>query len=460
LGYQLIRDWKLVGNLATLFVIGVCSNINFSLVVVIVVAITGLIFLCCSAVLKWNIKNVNYIGLINLVSLMVFTNYGYVFYKKLPNLPKSYYANIYQQEYSLSANAYTVNSLPDIYFIVLDGYARSDILMDFYLFDNSEFLDSLKSRGFVVPSESRSNYAKTAVSITSTLNMEYIDTLIPGLDDSNNWWLMSPYIDNSRVRSALENLNYTTISLATDWSITDNPTSEIYYTPSRIMITDFEYFFINSTPLVATKSILSNIAFIPSYNSHRELVNYNFETLARIPELRGPKFVFAHIISPHPPFVFNADGTNLQPDYPFGFDEANDYPDNDEHYRQGYIGQVQYINNRIMQMVESIIIKSKIPPIIILQADHGPGMLTDFRSVDNTCLKERFSIFAAYYLPGIDLDSIPNDITPVNLFRVIFNKYFNSNFPFLDRFHYYFKDTVYIFRSEDVTDAVDTCSIH
>ena len=47
---------------------------------------------------------------------------------------------------------------PDIYYIILDGYARSDILQEIYNYDNSDFIDALKSRGFYVAEDSRSNY--------------------------------------------------------------------------------------------------------------------------------------------------------------------------------------------------------------------------------------------------------------------------------------------------------------
>jgi hypothetical protein len=97
--------------------------------------------------------------------------------------------------------------------------------------------------------------------------------------------------------------------------------------------------------------------------------------------------------------------------------------------------------------------------VIIFQADHGLGMLTDFRSSKDTCLRERFSVFAAYYLPVMDVIEIPQDLTPVNLFRVILNEYFDTELAILPCNHYYFKDTVYLFHTEDVTSIVDTCTV-
>jgi hypothetical protein len=78
-------------------------------------------------------------------------------------------------------------------------------------------------------------------------------------------------------------------------------------------------------------------------------------------------------------------------------------------------------------------------------------MLTDFTSSENTCLEERFSIFAAFYLPGLEDNPIPDDITPVNLFRIIFNEYFSTELPLLENVSYYYKNTVYIYMVEDIT---------
>jgi hypothetical protein len=66
---------------------------------------------------------------------------------------------------------------PDIYYIILDGHARSDILAELYGYDNNWFVDSLRQRGFYVADRSRTNYAQTYLSLASTLNMTYLDSL-------------------------------------------------------------------------------------------------------------------------------------------------------------------------------------------------------------------------------------------------------------------------------------------
>ena len=76
---------------------------------------------------------------------------------------------------------------PDIYYIILDGYGRSDVLKNEYGYDNSDFLNALRDLGFTVSECSQSNYAQTQMSLASSLNFNYIDVLsdrfVPGSDD-------------------------------------------------------------------------------------------------------------------------------------------------------------------------------------------------------------------------------------------------------------------------------------
>ena len=77
---------------------------------------------------------------------------------------------------------------PDIYYIILDGYGRADMLQIIHGFDNSMFMESLEQRGFVVASESQSNYARTLLSLSSSLNMQYLDMMSAVMGNSNLWW--------------------------------------------------------------------------------------------------------------------------------------------------------------------------------------------------------------------------------------------------------------------------------
>jgi hypothetical protein len=98
-----------------------------------------------------------------------------------------------------------------------------------------------------VPDFSHSNYPATPLSIGSTLNMDYVQAFVPALNTSPHRWLMAPYIDHSRVRALLESQGYKTISISTNWTITDNVTTDVYLHPAPVMLTDFEGFILDLT---------------------------------------------------------------------------------------------------------------------------------------------------------------------------------------------------------------------
>jgi len=347
---------------------------------------------------------------------------------------------------------------PDIYYIVLDGYPRSDMLSELYGYDNSQFVAYLQRKGFVVPGDVHSNYAKTAVSIPSTLNMDYVGSFAPGLEDSHFWWQMTPFLEHSRVRTILEQQGYKTVSLSTGWGPTNDSSTDIYLHAFPLMLTDYERYILGDTPLGYMQPALEKWASIPSFETQRTLITHSLQSLLKMPERVSPKFVFAHITAPHPPFVFDPNGSPVDPPGHFNSNDAADFGGSSNDYISGYVGQVQFINSQMQPILDIILKQSKTPPIIIIQADHGSALLTDFSSAENTCIKERFSPFAAYYLPGLDHDIIPSNLSAVNIFRIIFNQYFQADLPMLENKQYYYKDRIYIYRSVDVTARVaDDC---
>ncbi len=120
---------------------------------------------------------------------------------------------------------------------------------------------------------------------------------------------------------------------------------------------------------------------------------------------------------------------------------------------------MQFVNHQLQETIDAILAQSDIPPIIILQADHGSGLLTDLTSPENTCIRERFSPFAAYYLPDLEHDAIPDDISTVNLFRIILNEYFDAQLPLLEDKQYFYKNTQAYYDFEDVTRRLDKSCI-
>ncbi|MCP4709968.1 MAG: LTA synthase family protein, partial [Planctomycetes bacterium] len=165
---------------------------------------------------------------------------------------------------------------------------------------------------------------------------------------------------------------------------------------------------------------------------HRERLKYILHQLPRIDEGASPRFVIAHIIAPHPPFVLGADGSAVARTRRFNFTDGSSYfkeGGKRDEYRTGYTNQVTYLNYRLRGIIDTLVANNpENPPIIILQADHGPGSELRWEGLHDTNVKERFSILNAYYLPGVAESTINSTITPVNTYRIIFNSYFGTSY--------------------------------
>ena len=237
-------------------------------------------------------------------------------------------------------------------------------------------------------------------------------------------------IADNQVLSLLQQCDYQMVAFETGFFFTNYPRADVYLSAGS-ELSEFEGLLLADTPV---DMLLVKIVVEPperSYAAHRQRVLYTFEQLQELPEMRGPKLTFAHIVSPHPPFVFDAQGDPIQPNRSYSIGDGNDYRGTWQEYRQGYAGQVQFVNRMLEETVDAIIRKSSQPPVIILQGDHGPGGHLQWKSPVQTCLWERTPIFNAYYLPGGGEKWLYPDISPVNSFRVVLNEYFGTNFELL-----------------------------
>jgi hypothetical protein len=156
-----------------------------------------------------------------------------------------------------------------------------------------------------------------------------------------------------------------------------------------------------------------------------------------MPEEAGPKFVFAHILSPHPPFIFGPNGEPVKQRLPFSVWDGHEFPGTKEEYLNGYRNQVTYINGRIQNLVQHLIEVSEINPIIILQADHGPKSSMEEKQITYEVFKETVAILNAYYFPDGEYDEVYPSISPVNTFRIILNHYFNEDYDLLPDLTYF-----------------------
>jgi hypothetical protein len=321
--------------------------------------------------------------------------------------------------------------LPDIYYIILDGYGRGDALKKSYGFDNQVFLNTLKSKGFVVLDQSTSNYPDTVQSITSSLNMDYVQDRGYSLRYSKVALLMRAL--GYKYIFVPSGFSFTNSSPLADVSIKLDISPQSELSAMLLEYSVLGYFLPSSaslTKIAIWKGVFENARGTAQW--HKQ-ISRSIEAIERIPQIEQPTFTFAHIISPHPPYVFNRDGSlyeNSTMSQIGNFDNYNWWSES-----ALFVNQITHLNRLLETMVTELLTKSPTPPIIILQGDHGTfafsGKQWNTANPSADAIKERMSILLALYVPDVIRIRLYDYITPVNIFRIVFNQYFGANYPLL-----------------------------
>ena len=419
-----------------------------------------LLFLMIFSVLKYR-KDLAFVGrLFNVLGVgvlgAVFLNWGLVNFRQPHDEIKNYIRD--WQQYvaaeSLVEVAPQSDQLPDIYYIIMDGLGRADVLEEYYQVDTHAFTSALEEMGFYIADASYANYHWTLFSVASSLNFMYLDDLAAAMGpETVSLTPPEAMIENNRLFAQLKSQGYQIITFADGYAPIDITSGDVYLSSRRWMLNAFQNEVFNTTPLPA---LFRALALRSPYDLHREHVLFAFDHLADVSRDAGPKFVFAHIIAPHPPFVFDAQGDAVRPTSNFSLLDGSQFLENGTRadYIEGYRMQTTYVLERLRLEVERILAQSERPVVMLIQADHGPGAYWDIRSAENTDLHERLAIFNAYYFPDGNYAALYPEITPVNSFRVVLNTYLNTTLELLPDRNYFFPLTnPYLMM--DVTDELN-----
>lgn len=385
--------------------------------------------------IPWIVRHSNRLGLLSSVLnkltlvLLLFPVVELVVYSIRSSQTNNLVGSESQQSYSLQpVDATAPHNLPDVYYIILDAYGRSDVLSKYIGFDNSLFLNRLRDMGFYVADCAQSNYAKTDLSLSSSLNLNYVTTLDPSLRPNRTDRLpLWNLIKNNAVKATFKKMGYTTMAFETGFEFSHLNNLDVFYTPPRKGFNEFEMLYLRTTMavLLDDEGVFARFHYTPE-DRKRELILFDLKTLSKIPSIPGPKFVFAHLVIPHQPFVFAPNGDPFV--VPERINKGTTYYTQQD-YITGYRNQTIFISNQIVKIVWDIVKNSATPPIIIIQGDHGPNHFGE---------PQRMGILNAYYFPGAN-GVLYDTITPVNSFRLLFNTYFGTHYDLLDDVSYYSK---------------------
>lgn len=343
---------------------------------------------------------------------------------------------------------------PDVWHIILDRYANSATLRSVYRYDNKPFLDALRARGFAVREAAFSNYQRTGHSVNSTLNGSYLDALSGRMAGNQDDWvpIYRALTDNAAMRF-FEAQGYQTVHAGSWW----NPIRR-----SRVADRNVNFRAIPELGrLVLDGSVLGKAmaALDLPYGDGRAdqclRAKAKFRALRELARDPTRKYVLAHFLVPHPPFVLNADGSCRS------LAEAEKAT-----RRDNYVGQVRYANGEAIGLIDAILAGPR-PAVILLHGDEGPWpaafagderfLGADTKPVDWTKASdaevlEKLGILLAVRSPEGDGRDLP--ATPVNLYPRLLRNHFGGTAPDWPDRYLLFKHRTALYSFKDVTPLI------
>ncbi|HEY7614450.1 MAG TPA: sulfatase-like hydrolase/transferase [Gemmatimonadales bacterium] len=311
----------------------------------------------------------------------------------------------------------------DIYLIVVDEYANSDVLRERFGFDNRPFEDSLRSLGFTLPRLVRSNYLHTLLSLPSLLNSAHLTGLKHDLGTTTRHQRVPNYLlHQSRVPRYLQARGYEFDFFPSDWWYSTRG-----YPGADSVFRAFQGFdFMRAMGDGELQRTVRGATILSYFDrTHHWEAEHVTRSLDAVGDLAGtgsrPRFVFAHILKPHEPYVFDRECRVLP-------------RQREDDYARLYIGQLQCVNRLLLATVRRIQAGSRVPPVILLQGDHGSKMLHAIgystpQEVPPQAARERFGAFGAYYLPDGGEEAFRDTVTVVNVLGNVLRYYFGAHLP-------------------------------
>lgn len=316
------------------------------------------------------------------------------------------------------------SSKPDIYFLVFDEYTNNKTLKKIWGLNNDSITDWLSSNDFYVPANTRANYTFSSYSISSTFNMGYIQDIKKSVDATvaQNVLQSVQSLSNNETFCILKKEQYTVRFLAPFRNTIEQNNLEHYFDD---LIYDQAYR--QTFPGCFEKDILWNFQKKDTaFNMNKpipapELLRFNsiLQTIQKVKATinasadRKPQFVYGHFLITHGPHIFDSNGklTPWQLHMPPMF--------------KTYPAQIKYANKVMKEIVTRIRQNNRPNTIIIIEGDHG------FRQLTGSGPDIYLPNFSAIYFPDKNYRALYDSISPVNIFRVIFNQYFHQAFPLL-----------------------------
>ena len=256
--------------------------------------------------------------------------------------------------------------------------------------------------------------------MAATLNLNYLPAEATEratervADDIN----LETLITNNSVVPALRQAGYSYV----DMSLSSDDFSISSLTSGQSPIFGIEAFAValaKMTPL--SRPVVENLI---EGNIRRAQILRKLEELKTLNRPASPIFVYAHLLIPHHPYIFDRSGNKP----PWTDRVMQMRPE-----RELYLDQVRFANAKIREVVDALLTGDGPPPIVIVQGDHGADPMGSSEEANR---RLRMGILNAYYVPDAIRTRLYDSITPVNTFRLVLD-YLGADLPLLKDRRYF-----------------------
>ena len=418
------------------------NNIIFGIIILLIYIILWITFPIFIIKTKRTLDNITKIITFASLVVIILPFVSIVQYEILGESNYSLELDLKDKHTPLTSDISVPSYSPDIYYIILDAYAGSESLEALWHFNNSDFENFLIDHDFYIAQDSYSNYDYTFQSIPSTLNMTYVHIDVKTSNDTYLIRKLPEISGNYQIFENFRSKDYTTYSIESGYYWDYNNPQNVDYN----LCTDKNILDSHFVLSILRRSMLTTAVFdLLLAENFRDNVLCVFTELQEIKYTNDtPKFVFAHVLAPHSPYVFNSTGGHPSP-------LIFNLGDGATHRNVLYTDQLQFVNFKMKSVITELL-DTENPPVIVIQSDHGKREDNSVQDDLSTYPFKHLNNFKAYYFPDKGRNIEFETSSPVNSFRILFNIYFDDGYELLkDKFYILDKtESEYV----EVTDTI------
>ncbi|MCR5566938.1 MAG: hypothetical protein K6F61_08795 [Clostridiales bacterium] len=293
------------------------------------------------------------------------------------------------------------SEMPNIYYLLFDEYSGYNFMLKYYEYDNSVFIEKLKSKNFSVSYSSYNESVSTETVITNLMNLNYV------VDDS---WTS---YDKSEVRKNGELYKLLTKHGYKLYSLTDR------YGLPLIDEQEGENEAVTISGETLRSILIKNTVVYPLLSVNRQGLQTTIDSIERfICREEKSRFFISHLLLPHQPFIFDRDGNIIK-------NVNTNWKD-----KKYYLDQFIYAT-KVMEELIDCILKHDPDSIIILQSDHSARASTDsdiFKVVFK--MEDMTNCFNCVYYMGKPVDI--EGLSGVNTDRLLLSMLLDEELPPLE----------------------------